>query len=49
MLISQTNIFGRQKNKLYPNQLKALDNAVKEIAANPTIGEPKKGSINDSL
>lgn len=45
MIISQTKIFGKQKKKLYPNQLSVLDKAVREIITNPNIGDLKKGDL----
>jgi mRNA-degrading endonuclease YafQ of YafQ-DinJ toxin-antitoxin module len=45
LTISQTKIFGKQKKKLYPNQISALDKVVREIVANPTVGDLKKGDL----
>ena len=45
MLVIQTKHFGKQKKKLHANQIDALDDAVKIIAAKPTMGEPKKGDL----
>ncbi len=43
--IIQTNGFRRAYKKLHPNQKAAVDEAVKAAAANPTIGEAKKGDL----
>jgi hypothetical protein len=45
LIISQTKIFGKQKKKLFPNQINELDKAVREIVANPLIGDMKKGDL----
>lgn len=45
MIISQTKIFGKQKKKLHSKQIKSLDQAVKKIATNPTVGILKKGDL----
>lgn len=45
MPVFQTKTFGKQKNKLHPNQINALDEAIKEIIANPSIGVNKKGDL----
>lgn len=45
MVIFQTKIFGKQKKKFYANQISALDKAVKEIVANPTLGDLKRGDL----
>jgi hypothetical protein len=47
LIISQTKIFGKQKKKLFHNQIKELDKAVREIIANPLIGEIKKGDLQN--
>jgi mRNA-degrading endonuclease RelE of RelBE toxin-antitoxin system len=46
MNVIQTSTFARQTKKLHANQKKALDQAVKEIIANPSIGELKKGDLD---
>lgn len=46
MSILQTSFFGKQKKKLYSNQIQCLDQALKEILENPKIGEQKKGDLN---
>lgn len=45
MDILQTPTFARTVKKLHGNQKKDLDNAVKEIAANPSIGDKKVGDL----
>ncbi|MDM8546489.1 type II toxin-antitoxin system RelE/ParE family toxin [Candidatus Venteria ishoeyi] len=45
--VLQTAIFARKRKKLKTNQLKDLDNAIKAIIKNPTIGEQKKGDLQD--
>jgi len=43
--ILQTNAFLRAYKKLHNNQKDAVDQAVAEIALDPTIGEQKKGDL----
>lgn len=43
--ILQTSSFVREVKKLHENQKKDLDCAIKEIAATPNIGTPKKGDL----
>ena len=43
--IVQSPVFARQKKKLYKHQIKDLDNAVKYVYNNPTIGDMKKGDL----
>ena len=45
MNIKQTNIFKRRVKKLHKTEKIALDKAVKEIVANPAIGEIKVGDL----
>lgn len=45
MIVSQTKTFGKQKKKLYPNQINDLDDAIKKIITNSSIGELKKGDL----
>ena len=45
MRITQAPSFSRSVKKLHPNQKKALDKAVKEIAANPNKGDEKTGDL----
>lgn len=46
MNVFQTQHFRRQKKKLHPNQISALDVAVKKIAKNPEAGDQKKGDLS---
>ena len=43
--VLQTPTFNKAVKKLKPNQKKDLDLAVKELMANPNIGEAKKGDL----
>ena len=43
--VLQTPTFKKAVKKLKPNQKKDLDLAVKELMANPNIGEQKKGGL----
>jgi mRNA interferase RelE/StbE len=43
--IIQAPIFAKQKKKLYNKQIIDLDNAVKSICNDPTIGETKVGDL----
>ena len=45
--VFQTPLFSKIKKKLKKNQIKDLDNAVREIIKNPEIGEQKKGDLTD--
>ena len=45
--VFQTPLFSKIKKKLKKNQIKDLDNAVREIIKNPEIGERKKGDLAD--
>ena len=45
MQIVQTNQFKKSYKKLFPNQLPEVNNAIKEIIANPEIGEKKHGDL----
>jgi mRNA interferase RelE/StbE len=45
--IIQAPIFAKQKKKLHKKQIIDLDNAVKFICNNPTIGEMKMGDLQD--
>ena len=44
-VILSTPIFDRVAKKLHPKEKKALDDAVKLIAADPLVGEEKKGDL----
>jgi mRNA interferase YafQ len=46
MEVLQTPTFVRQTKKLHKNQKKDLDNAVRAILIDPTIGEMKKGDLS---
>lgn len=43
--VIQSPIFAKQKKKLKANQTKKLDEAVRTIMANPTLGDSKKGDL----
>jgi len=43
--VLQTPTFRKAVKKLKPNQKKDLDLAVKDLMANPNIGEQKKGDL----
>lgn len=45
MVILQSARFSRSVKKLHPNQKLALDKAVKQIIADPKIGEAKVGDL----
>jgi mRNA-degrading endonuclease RelE of RelBE toxin-antitoxin system len=45
--VFQTPLFSKIKKKLKKNQIKDLDNAVREIIKNPELGEQKKGDLDD--
>jgi len=45
--VLQTSIFAKKKKKLKKNQIKDLDNAIKDIIKNPEIGVQKKGDLQD--
>jgi mRNA interferase RelE/StbE len=46
MIIQQTTTFSKQIKKLHKNQKKDLDEAVKKIIKDPSIGDLKKGDLN---
>lgn len=46
MIIQQTPSFSRNIKKLHKNQKKDLDEAIKAIMKDPSIGEMKKGDLN---
>jgi mRNA-degrading endonuclease YafQ of YafQ-DinJ toxin-antitoxin module len=46
MNVQQTTSFIRQTKKLHKNQKKELDEAIREIMKDPSIGEMKKGDLN---
>lgn len=45
MNIKQTLSFKSKVKKLHKNQLKELENAIKAICKDPTIGSKKKGDL----
>ena len=45
--VLQTKIFLKQKKKLKPNQIEYLDDAVKTLVEEPTIGKQKSGDLKD--
>ena len=44
-IVLQTPTFRKAVKKLKPNQKKELDNTVKALIENPTLGEKKKGNL----
>ncbi len=47
--VRQTRRFARQYKKLHDNIAADVDTAVEEVAANPSLGERKKGDLADLL
>ncbi len=45
--VFQTPLFSKIKKKLKKNQIKDLDNALREIIRNPELGEQTKGDLAD--
>lgn len=45
MKVYQTLGFEKTVKKLFPNQKKILDKAIREILENPLIGQQKKGDL----
>ncbi len=43
--VRQMPAFKRAYKKLHPNQKDAVNEAIRAIIADPTIGEPKKGDL----
>jgi mRNA-degrading endonuclease RelE of RelBE toxin-antitoxin system len=43
--VIQSPLFLRQKKKLYKNQIKELDNKIRDILDDPEIGDEKKGAL----
>jgi mRNA-degrading endonuclease RelE of RelBE toxin-antitoxin system len=43
--IQVTTSFARAANKLHPRDKKILDQAVRDVAASPSIGEEKRGDL----
>jgi len=46
MIILQSSNFRKLVKKLHKNEKAALDDAVKQVAKNPSLGELKKGDLN---
>jgi len=46
MHIAQSNQFKKAYKKLHANQLPEMNNALKDIIANPDIGEKKQGDLS---
>ena len=44
--VLQSPTFKKAVKKLKPNQKKDLDEAVRELMANPTLGDQKKGDLS---
>mgnify|MGYP000058895390 CR=1 FL=1 len=44
--VLQTSSFKKAVKKLHKNQKADLDNAVRELMADPLLGEPKKGDLS---
>lgn len=44
--VLQTPTFKKAVKKLKPNQKKDLDSAIRELMADPNMGEQKKGDLN---
>lgn len=49
MIIDQGPVFKRSYKKLYKNQIKAVNDAIRTIQANPAVGEQKKGDLTGVL
>ena len=49
LMVKTTTSFDRVAKKLHPNGKKVLDDAVKEVALNPFIGEEKRGDLGGVL
>ena len=45
-LVKATNRFLRSYKRLHPSAVKAVDDAIEEIADNPSIGDKKKGDLS---
>jgi len=43
--VIQSPLFARQKKKLTKNQIKKLDDTIKTIMADPTVGTAKSGDL----
>ncbi len=49
MEVLQTTSFRKTVKKLHPNQKTDLDNAIKAVMKNPSIGQAKIGDLNGVL
>ena len=49
MNIVQTNVFKKMLKKLHANQKSDLDEAVKEIIKDPSLGQSKTGDLSNIL
>jgi len=47
MRIKQTSIFKRRVKKMHSAEKESLDQAIKNIMSNPSIGEMKRGDLSD--
>ena len=47
MKIKQTSIFKRRVKKMPSAEKESLDQAIKNIISNPSIGEMKRGDLSD--
>jgi hypothetical protein len=47
MRIKQTSIFKRRVKKMHSAEKESLDQAIKNIISNPSIGEMKRGDLLD--
>lgn len=45
MIVKQTSIFKRRVKKMHSLEKKALDQVVRQIMSDPTIGEMKRGEL----
>lgn len=43
--VFQSPLFARQKNRLHPKEITALDQIVQTLLENPQIGEEKRGDL----
>ncbi|WP_223824935.1 type II toxin-antitoxin system RelE/ParE family toxin [Pseudomonas profundi] len=43
--VVQTRVFGNALKRLHANQKRDLDAAIRELVANPDLGEQKKGEL----
>ena len=47
MIVRQTKAFKRKIKKLHKQEKLELDKAIKEVMANPSIGDKKKGDLKE--